>query len=82
MQLAKWIEAQFKPGMTWNNRSKWHIDHIIPCSAFNMLELSQQRECFNYKNLRPLWASENMSKGAKILNYDTPVVGSMGQTGA
>ena len=43
------------------------IDHIKPCSSFNLLDESEQLKCFNYKNLQPLWAHENLSKGDKII---------------
>lgn len=57
------IERQFVPGMTWENRSAWHVDHIIPCSAFDLTDPEQQKKCFHYTNLQPLWAFDNMSKG-------------------
>ena len=62
------LENQFKDGMSWENHGEWHIDHIKPCASFNMKDPEQQKECFNYKNLQPLWAEENMSKGAKIID--------------
>jgi len=63
------IEKQFKPWMTWENHSSntWHIDHIIPCKSFNLNDKRQQKICFNYKNLRPLKAIENLKKGSKIV---------------
>ncbi len=63
------IESQFTVGMTWENYGfkGWHIDHIIPCDSFDLTNESQQRICFNYKNLQPLWWLDNLSKGAKIL---------------
>tara|TARA_Y100000592_G_scaffold36073_1_gene57247 strand:- start:236 stop:1279 length:1044 start_codon:yes stop_codon:yes gene_type:complete len=63
-QLRAHIEAQFAPGMTWANRSEWHIDHIRPCASFDLLDESEQRACFHYSNLQPLWAADNMSKGS------------------
>ena len=60
------LEKQFKNGMTWKNHGKWHIDHIKPCASFDLTCPQQQLRCFNYKNLQPLWAFQNMSKGAKI----------------
>ena len=60
------LESQFKNGMTWSNHGEWHIDHIKPCASFNLICPVQQLACFHYKNLQPLWASENMRKGAKI----------------
>ena len=61
---------QFEPGMTWDNlgkgEGKWQIDHIIPCSYFDLTKEENQRICFNYRNLQPLWAKENNSKKAKV----------------
>lgn len=63
------LEKQFKEGMTWENHGNdgWHIDHILPCASFDLTDPEQQKKCFHYTNLQPLWAKENMSKGAKIL---------------
>lgn len=57
--------------MTWDNRHLWQIDHIIPCASFaNLAEDSfEQRRCFHYLNLQPLWRSANQSKGASIPGY-------------
>jgi hypothetical protein len=60
------IGKQFKEGMTWKNHGEWHIDHIIPCASFDLTDPEQQKKCFHYTNLQPLWANENLSKGAKI----------------
>lgn len=66
LDLRAHIESLFLPGMTWENRSLWHIDHIRPCAAFNLLDADQQRQCFNYKNLQPLWALDNIRKSDSI----------------
>jgi hypothetical protein len=63
------LAAQFLPGMTWENYGDWHIDHIRPCASFDLTQPDQQRACFNYTNLQPLWAKDNLSKGAK---YSAP----------
>ncbi len=68
-ELVKHIESQFKPGMNWENRTLWHIDHIRPVASFDMLDLEQQKACFHFSNLQPLWRSENCSKGAKIIAF-------------
>lgn len=65
-QLADHLESQFQPGMSWENRRMWHIDHIVPCSAFNLTDETQQMVAFHYTNLRPVWSSENQSKNNKI----------------
>jgi hypothetical protein len=61
------IQKQFKSGMSWKNHGEWHIDHIKPLSKFNLLDPQEQLKAFNYKNLQPLWAKENLSKGSKYL---------------
>jgi hypothetical protein len=59
------IESQFQKGMTWDNYGQWHVDHIRPCYSFNIMDKREQRVCFHYTNLRPLWAKENLKKGRK-----------------
>lgn len=59
------IQSQFQPGMTWDNYGQWHIDHIRPCASFDLTDPEQQRACFNFKNLQPLWAADNLRKGTK-----------------
>jgi len=63
--LMKHLESQFQEGMTWDNYGKWHIDHIKPCASFNLLNEEEQRQCFHYSNLQPLWAVDNLKKGRK-----------------
>lgn len=67
--LKRHLESQFKDGMSWNNyggKDGWQIDHIIPCSYFDLTKEENQRICFNYRNLQPLWASENNSKNNSV----------------
>ena len=63
-ELMSHLEAQFKPGMSWENYGKWHIDHIKPCALFNQEDDAEFAECWSLNNLQPLWASENVRKGA------------------
>lgn len=59
------IERQFLPGMTWENRGDWEIDHITPIStATTESELLQLN---HFTNMRPLWREANRSKSAKVL---------------
>jgi hypothetical protein len=64
--LKAWLEVHFQPGMIWENWNylTWHIDHIRPCATFDLTDPHQQRLCFHWTNLQPLWAAENLSKGA------------------
>jgi len=63
-ELKEHLEKQFTYGMNWDNYGKfgWHIDHIIPCSDFDMADTEQQKKCFHYTNLQPLWWYENLEK--------------------
>ncbi len=65
-ELVRHIELQFTEGMSWANMGKWHIDHIIPCSAFDLTDPDQQQAAFHFTNMQPLWASENLTKSAKV----------------
>lgn len=83
IDVIEHLENQFTPQMTWQNYGKygWHIDHIIPCTNFDLTKEEEQRKCFHYSNLRPLWATNeiaiahgesldylgNLNKGAKII---------------
>jgi hypothetical protein len=66
--LREYIESKFQRGMTWENHgSGWHIDHIVPCAAFDFTQPDQILQCFHYTNLQPLWAHENLSKSDRII---------------
>lgn len=67
-ELKSHIESLFLDGMSWENYGEWHVDHIKPCSSFDFMDPSQQYECFNYKNLQPLWANDNLRKSDKLAN--------------
>ena len=61
--LKRHLEKQFLPGMTWDNYgSEWEIDHIVPCSLFDMSDKWHQFVCFNWRNLQPLWTKDNQVK--------------------
>lgn len=61
--FKKYMESKFSEGMSWENYGEWHIDHIKPCCLFDLSCEEAQKTCFNYKNLQPLWAKDNISKG-------------------
>jgi hypothetical protein len=63
-EFKVYIESLFLPGMTWDHGGQIHIDHIRPCASFDLTDVGQQRECFHYTNLRPVWCAENQRKGS------------------
>lgn len=66
-EVRKYLEKQFLEGMSWENYGKWHIDHIKPLKLFNLSLLEEQKKAFNYTNLQPLWAIDNLKKGIKYM---------------
>ena len=66
-ELREHIKKQFDENMTWDNygHSGWVIDHIRPCASFDLTDPEQQRQCFHYSNLHPLWAHDNSVKSDK-----------------
>lgn len=69
-QLKQHLEKLFQPGMNWENynHAGWHVDHIIPCAAFDLSDSEQQKACFHYSNLQPMWAVDNWKK-AGLVDY-------------
>ncbi len=66
--LSEWrqyMELKFQDGMAWNNHGKfgWHIDEIIPISAWDQSKDEERKACWHYLNSQPLWAKENIAKG-------------------
>jgi hypothetical protein len=66
-ELKIHLEKKFTKGMGWKNYGLygWHIDHIKPCSSFDLTDPEQQKLCFHYSNLQPLWAKDNIKKSNK-----------------
>lgn len=67
--LRKYLESKFKDGMTWDNYGGthgWQIDHIVPCASFDLSKEEEQRKCFHFTNVQPLWAEENKLKWKHI----------------
>lgn len=67
--LKNYLESKFTEGMTWDNYGKkgWHVDHILPCASFDLTKEEDQKKCFHYTNLQPLWWLDNIKKSNKIL---------------
>ena len=63
-QLRHHLERQFQAGMGWHNSAQWHIDHIVPLKAFKLDTPEDIRAAWALTNLRPIWATDNVRKGA------------------
>ena len=72
-EFKLYLESKFQPGMTWDNWGQhgWHIDHIKPLASFDLTDRKQMLEACHYTNLQPLWAEDNLIKGA-VLAYQCP----------
>lgn len=66
-ELRAHLERQFLKGMSWANFGEWHIDHIVPLSSFTITgpDDPEIKRAWGLPNLRPLWAIDNIRKGAK-----------------
>lgn len=66
--LCEHLERQFSRGMDWGafRNGDIHIDHIIPKAAFNLADPIEWRRCWSLSNLQPLWARDNLAKGARV----------------
>jgi len=62
--LKSYLEERFSPGMGWHNMKDWHIDHIIPLSSAKTID--ELGKLCHFSNLQPLWAEDNIRKGASM----------------
>jgi hypothetical protein len=60
-ELRDHIANQFRTGMSWERYRQWEVDHIMPLSSARTL--GELIELCHYRNLQPLWRSENLRKG-------------------
>lgn len=70
--LLSYFESLFTDGMSWDNYNLygWGTDHIRPCKLFNLTDDIQKCICFNYRNLHPMWQSENLRKASTWTETD------------
>lgn len=62
------IQSQLPSGLTMSGYGKdWELDHIHPCSTFNLHDPRQRSKAFHWSNIRPLGKSANRRKSAKVL---------------
>ena len=66
--FKKYLQSKIMKGMTMENYGTvWHIDHIIPVSKFDLSKDEEQKICFHYSNMQPMFAVENMKKRDKLV---------------
>jgi hypothetical protein len=62
-EFKVYLERQFDENMNWENHGTiWEIDHIKPCDFFDLICENQQKECFHYTNLQPLFKTTEIAK--------------------
>lgn len=66
LELKQHLESQFTEGMSWELfcTGAIHIDHHVPCAAFDLTKEDQQKACFHYTNLKPSWPVDNLTKSS------------------
>lgn len=70
--LREHLQSKFKRGMSWRNRRRWHIDHVVPCAKFDLSKHEEQIKCFHWSNLQPMWVKQNLMKRDKIFPNTQP----------
>ena len=69
--LLEWISYLFEDDMHWNNYGiVWNIDHVLPCSSFDLTCKKSQEQCYHWTNLRPMYCKKNFQKGSKVLDRE------------
>ncbi len=70
-EFLGWLEFNFDldyhKEMSLENHGKiWELDHVIPCSKFNLENEDDKKKCFNWTNVAPLLTLENRRKNNKV----------------
>jgi hypothetical protein len=64
-ELRQHLESQWMPGMSWDNKGEWEIDHIRPLASYDLTDPEQYAKAAHYTNLQPLWKEDNRRKSDK-----------------
>lgn len=69
--FMEWLAFNFEDGMTFaNHGDTWHLDHTVPCSMFNLVDKDEQKKCFHWSNMKPMYANENIAKNNKATSSE------------
>ncbi len=69
--FRNWIQYNFDSFMNFDNYATyWNLDHVIPCSSFNLLDEEKKLKCFSWENTRPVICSRNNSKRNKVIQQE------------
>jgi hypothetical protein len=73
-EFIAYFQSLFTEGMTWEEylAGNIHIDHIKPCKLFDLTKEEEQKACFHYTNLQPLWKIDNLIKGVSYNPENQP----------
>lgn len=65
--FKRWLSWQFDERMTWANfGTYWHLDHVRPCSSFDLTQPQHVAACFHWTNIQPLEAGANVRKSNRV----------------
>jgi len=74
--FKKWIEYQYKlitnnETIDWEDfKQNYHMDHLMPCSSFNLTDIEEQKKCFHWKNIQILTKENNLKKSNTIISQE------------
>jgi hypothetical protein len=68
--LKDYLQSLFTEGMTWQNHGEWEVDHKCPVALFDLSDPWEQRICFHFTNLQPLWKHDNREKSDRYTAMD------------
>ncbi len=65
--VREWVQKMFIGEMSWDNYgSLWVIDHIVPFRAFDLFNKEDLKLVWNYRNLMPIYADDNLKKQGNV----------------
>lgn len=66
----EYLQNQFLPVFTWENHGiVWEIDHIEPCSSFDLTKDEEVKKCFHYTNTMPRFKTTEIAQSFGYPNH-------------